>query len=91
MLQKCKHCGTAFKYKRVQKAFWSGQKVFVCENCGSKHKLTNYGILPFIFILPMFFMGIPRLTNPIIDFSLVIFYLCGCVLILPYILKLKIS
>ncbi|MCQ1529925.1 TIGR04104 family putative zinc finger protein [Lutispora saccharofermentans] len=95
MRQKCGKCGTKFRYRSIQKAFWSGEwsgeRLFKCESCETEHRLTNYRILYLIFALPLFLIWIPYSNARGIGFIMVILYILSFILLMPFIFKLKMT
>lgn len=40
-IQKCKNCGTKFKYKDLLKPLWGFPDPLICRNCGTPHELKQ--------------------------------------------------
>lgn len=52
-MQKCENCNTKFSWSKL--FWWTSYNPIECENCGTKHKITNIGKSTVIAmsILPM--------------------------------------
>lgn len=74
-IQKCKNCGTKFKYNTLLKPFLGIADHIQCSFCGAIHDVTCISrfAIPTFIILPVFFKnGILRLT-PNILLSLLVY------------------
>lgn len=39
-MQKCEKCNSQFSWSKIFNSFWWTYKPIVCDNCGTKHKIT---------------------------------------------------
>lgn len=56
VIDKCKNCGSQFKYRDLLKEFFSLRNDLYCRNCGANHemKLISRIIPIFLILLPSF-------------------------------------
>ncbi|MDY0236345.1 MAG: hypothetical protein RBR71_09965 [Gudongella sp.] len=58
-IQKCKNCGTKFKYKDLLKSVLPAEAGYIkCRNCGTSHQITRLSsfIMSALILAPMFLM-----------------------------------
>ena len=94
-IQKCKNCGTKFKYKDLLKQKGGVANPVHCNNCGASHDVTwiSRFALPALIMLPVFFKNGIRSFAPNILFAYLA-YLVYVVIIKalsPYILRYRLK
>lgn len=96
-IQKCKNCGTEFKYMSLLRSFWFGKGYVECRNCGTLHSqigVTRVAVYILIGVLPMIFKeSIVRLLSPNIILILLLYFVYAVLIIvlIPYIIRYKLT
>ncbi|MBP1970503.1 CXXC-20-CXXC protein [Virgibacillus natechei] len=92
-MQKCKNCNSQFSWSKIFKSFWPAYEPIECDNCGTKHKITNLGksTVGAMSLLPIFIFGyvLYPLGNTFVMVG--IGFLIGIIgfLLTPYVVKYK--
>lgn len=59
VIDKCKNCGSQFKYRDLLKGFFSLRNDLYCRNCGASHEMKLISrIIPILLILLPSFISI---------------------------------
>lgn len=94
-IQKCKNCGTKFKYNTLLKPFLGIADPIHCSKCGATHYVTwiSRFILPALIMLPVLFKnGILSFTpNKTLSVLVYIVYVAIIKVLSPYILRYKLK
>ena len=89
-IQKCKNCGTKFKYKVLLKPLWGFPEPLQCSNCGTFHHVTwiSRFAIAALTMLPLFFRkGIRSFSHILLTWLAYLIYLAILKSLSPYILR----
>jgi len=90
-IQKCKNCGTKFKYKALLQPFWGFADPLQCSNCGTIHHVTwiSRFTISILIMLPLFFNNAIRSLSTNILLLLLVYFVYLFILraLLPFIVR----
>ena len=94
-IQKCKKCGTKFKYTTLLKQLEGFTNPLHCSNCGAAHYVTlNSSIVhAALIMIPLFSRHSIRSLLPTLPLTLVVYLIYYIILkfLAPYILRYKLK
>lgn len=94
-IQKCKNCGTKFKYNTLLKPLLGIADPVHCSNCGATHYVTwiSRFVLPALIMFPVFFKNGILSFTPNISLSLLVYlvYIVIIKVLSPFILRYKLK